>query len=114
MRYFVLAVIATFLSITAYADGTKTCKVLETDGSVEVSVTVVDEQTGKCVISFSNDTSRNVNVRYVVYDSASRKQLPGSSLVYANSETVKEITFGIPVNMRNVSVTSLTGEKCKK
>ncbi len=114
MKSFILAVIVTFLSLTAYADGTKTCKVLETDGSVEVSVTVIDEATGKCAISLSNDTDRNVNVRYVVYDSVSQTRRSGSSLVYANSETIKEMTFGFSVKADKVSISSLSGEKCQK
>ena len=111
---FILAVLAVLMTSTAFADSTKTCKVLETDGSVEVSVTVIDEATGKCVISFSNDTNRNVNVRYVVKDNFSGNQLPGSCLVYANSETVKEVSFGTSVRTKNVFVSSVSGERCQK
>ncbi|MBR2351437.1 MAG: hypothetical protein IKA70_00685 [Alistipes sp.] len=113
MNKMFLSAIALLLSVVAYADDTKTCRVLETDGSVEVSVMVTDESTGKCIVSFSNDTERNVNVRYVVYDEVSCKRLPGSKLVYSNSEATREVVFGIPVKSGRVKITSLTGEKCK-
>lgn len=96
--------------MAAYADGTKTCKVSGTDGSVEVSVNVTDEQKGICIVTFSNDTDRNVNVRYEV--ACDGKIIPGSKLVYANSEQTQQISFNLPVKTGNVTVRSLSGQKC--
>lgn len=112
MKNLFLCIVALFLSATAYADSTKTCRVNGTDGSVEVSVMVTDASTGRCVVSFSNDTDKNVNVRYVVKDTHSQKTLPGSKLVYANSEATKEVIFGFSVKVENVQVSTLSGEKC--
>lgn len=111
MKNLFMCLVAIMFLATAYADDTKTCRVYGTDGSVEVSVMVTDASTGRCVVSFSNDTNKNVNVRYVVkYGS---KTLPGSKLVYANSEATKEVSFGQSVNPKYVEVSSLTGEKCQ-
>ena len=101
---------ALLLNAMAYADDTKTCKVKGTDGTVEMSVNVIDANSGKCLISFSNDTDKNVNVRYVVTDGS--KNIPGSILVYANSQSTKEISFGRAIQS-NVRLGSLTGEKCQ-
>lgn len=100
-----------FLSAAAYADGAKTCRVKGTDGSVEVSVNVTDEESGTCTLYFSNDTDKNVNVRYEVTCSDG-PTIPGAQLVYANSQGYKNISFRKKVTVRNVTVSSLTGEKC--
>lgn len=113
MRKILISLVVVLFATVAYADNTKTCKVLETDGSVEVSVMVTDASLGRCIVSFSNDTDRNVNVRYTVKDVASQKELFGSKLVYANSEATKEVVFGCKVNPNNVKVSSLTGERCQ-
>lgn len=44
-----------FLGVAVYADGTKTCSVSGTDGTVEVSVNVTDAESGTCVITFSHE-----------------------------------------------------------
>ena len=97
----------------AHADGTKTCKVKESDGSVEVTVRVTDGEKGKCLVVFSNDTDRNVNVRYEIRDAATGRSLPGSKLVFANSETTQEHSFGCRIVAGNVTVGALSGEKCQ-
>jgi len=102
---------ALLLSAAAYADGTKTCKVKGTDGSVEVNVTVTDAENGTCVVYFSNDTDKNVNVRYTVTNGS--VSLPGAQLVYANSQGYKNISFRKKVIESQVYVSSLTGEKCE-
>ena len=104
---------ALLLSAAAYADGTKTCKVKGTDGSVEVSVTVTDADNGVCRLYFSNDTDKNVNVRYVVYNSTTGQRLPGAQLVYANSQCYDQVSFRQRVNPNSVTVATLTGEKCE-
>ena len=104
------------LSIATYADGTKTCKVKGTDGSVEVSVMVTDAEKGECLVSFSNDTDRNVNVRYVITGTTTRGEIsdrPDSVLVYANSESARKISFNTSVKETTVKVSTLTGEKCE-
>lgn len=100
-----------FLSVSAYADDTKTCKVKGTDGSVEVSVMVTNADQGICIVSFSNDTDRNVNVRYVI--SCGNKSQQGSVLVYANSESTKQVAFNQTVIASSVKISTLTGEKCE-
>ncbi len=100
------------MSVVVYADGTKTCNVSGTDGTVVVSVNVTEAQTGTCILTFSNDTNRNVNVCYVVRIKGSSKTIPGSKLVYANSEATKQISFGQSVNAAQVELSSLTGSRC--
>lgn len=112
MKRLFIMVCAVILSTAAYADGTKTCRVSGTDGSVEVSVNVTDEEKGICILTFSNDTDRNVNVRYTVSDRGSSQMIPGSKLVYANSEQTQQINFKRPVSANNVTVNSLSGQKC--
>lgn len=102
---------ALLLSAAAYADGTKTCKVKGTDGSVEVNVSVTDADNGTCMLYFANDTDKNVNVRYEV-TSSNGPSISGAQLVYANSQGWKEISFRRRVLPENVTVRSLTGEKC--
>lgn len=102
---------ALLLSAAAYADGTKTCKVKGTDGSVEVNVTVTDAENGTCVVYFSNDTDKNVNVRYEV-SCGNGMPISGAKLVYANSEGTQQVSFHRKVYANNVKVQSLTGEKC--
>uniref|UniRef100_UPI004056FAAF hypothetical protein n=1 Tax=Alistipes sp. TaxID=1872444 RepID=UPI004056FAAF len=111
MKKIIFLLSAILLAVVAYADGTKTCNVSGTDGSVEVSVNVTDAESGTCVITFSNDTDRNVNVRYVIY-AGSGKAIPGSKLVYANSEATKQVSFGQPVNPKDVEVSELSGSRC--
>lgn len=111
MKKILFCVCALFLSAATYADGAKTCKVKGTDGSVEMSVNVTDEETGTCTLYFSNDTDKNVNVRYEVI-SGDGSSIPGAQLVYANSQGWKEISFRKKVIAANVKVHSLTGEKC--
>lgn len=110
MKRLLFLICAVAFSAAAYADGTQTCKVSGTDGSVEVSVNVTDEQKGTCILSFSNDTDRNVNVRYEV--SCGYKTIPGSKLVYANSEQTQQISFNGAVRTSQVYVKSLSGQKC--
>lgn len=110
---FLFVCLLTGLSLVSYADETKTCKVKGTDGSVEVSVMVTDAAKGQCIISFSNDTERNVNVRYKVTCTTTNKDLVGSVLVYANSETTRAISFGKDIAQGVVKIASLTGEKCE-
>lgn len=111
MKKLFIIVCAVILSTAAYADGTKTCKVAGTDGSVEMSINVKDAEKGTCIISFSNDTDRNVNVRYEV--SCNNKSIPGSKLVYANSEQVQEISFNCQISSPSVvTIKSLSGQKC--
>ena len=102
---------ALLLSVVAYADGTKTCKVKGTDGSVEVNVSVVDAEKGVCILYFSNDTDKNVNVRYEV-SCGNGYPISGAKLVYANSEGMQQVSFHRQVSAGSVKVSSLTGEKC--
>ncbi len=111
MKKIIFLLSALLLAVVAYADGTKTCNVSGTDGSVEVSVNVTDAESGTCVITFSNDTDRNVNVRYVI-SATNVGTIPGSKLVYANSEDTKQVSFGRRVDPRNVRVSELSGSRC--
>ena len=111
MKKLFIVICAVILSTAVYADDTKTCKVSGTDGSVEMSINVKDPEKGICIISFSNDTDRNVNVRYEV--SCGNKRIPGSKLVYANSEQVQEISFNHEIyDPSTVTIKSLSGQKC--
>lgn len=111
MKKIIFLLSAILLVAVAYADGTKTCNVSGTDGSVEVSVNVTDAESGTCIITFSNDTDRNVNVRYVI-SATNVGSIPGSKLVYVNSEDTKQISFGRRVDARHVKVSELTGSRC--
>lgn len=112
MKKILFCACALLLSAAAYADGTKTCRVKGTDGSVEVSVTVDDAETGTCTLYFSNDTDKNVNVRYEVTCN-NGPTIPGAQLVYANSQGYKNISFRKKVIVSQVYVSTLTGEKCE-
>lgn len=111
MRQLLFLGCAILLNVTALADETKTCKVKGTDGTVEMSVNLIDEKSGKCLLSFSNDTDKNVNVRYVVTNGS--KTIPGSILVYANGQSTKEVSFGKEIKSTDVRLTTFTGEKCQ-
>lgn len=111
MKKLLFIVCSLILSAAVYADGTKTCKVKDTDGSVEVNVTVTDAEKGICILYFSNDTDKNVNVRYEV-SCGNGLPISGAKLVYANSEGTQQVSFHQRVNAGNVKVSSLTGEKC--
>lgn len=113
-KFFFILIIIFAWTVVSYADDTKTCKVKGTDGSVEMSVMVTDAANGKCIISFSNDTERNVNVRYKVSSYiAGTEDCIGSVLVYANSEATRQISFGKAITSSSVKISSLTGEKCE-
>ncbi len=111
MKRLLFLVCSLVLSATVYADGTKTCQVKGTDGSVEVNVTVTDAENGVCILYFSNDTDKNVNVRYEV-SCGYGYPISGAKLVYANSEGTKQVSFQRKVNAGKVRVQSLSGEKC--
>lgn len=111
MKKLLFIVCSLVMSATVYADGTKTCKVKETDGSVEVNVTVTDAEKGTCILYFSNDTDKNVNVRYEV-SCGQGLPISGAKLVYANSEGTQQVSFHRQVSAGSVKVSSLSGQKC--
>jgi hypothetical protein len=103
----------------AFADGTKTCKVNGTTGSVEVSVYTGDTEKGTASMSFSNDTDVDVNVRYTITFSGVKNAdetkandvvRSGSKRVAPHSEGAVDIAIG--KTYTDVTVTSATGEKC--
>jgi len=104
---------------TAYADGTKTCKVNGTNGSVEVSVYDGDKEKGTASISFANDTDDDVNVRYEIsfrgqgnYGIVEVARKSGSKRVPPHSETTIQVS--INRSYTSATVESVTGEKCVK
>lgn len=108
-----IILIMLFVCIDVYADNTQTCKVKGTDGSVEVSIMTTDGEKGICVLSMSNDTDKNVNIRYTIKCGTQTRH--GSALVYANSESTRQIKFDPTAATKNgnVTITSLSGERCE-
>jgi hypothetical protein len=101
---------------TTYADGTKTCKVSGTTGSVEVSVYEENTKEGTASISFSNDTDVDVNIRYVVrfYSDVNMKEFVGerSGSFRVPQHDRKSIPVNINKSYSKVTVSSISGEKC--
>ncbi len=110
MKKFILAAAALLIGATALAGSPKTCRVAGTDGSVVVNAYVTDESTGECEVTLSNDTDENVNVSFTV-DANTVGSITRSKLVYANSESVVNVSFNKRVT--SVSVSSVDGIKCK-
>ena len=96
------------------ADNVKTCKVSGTDGSVEAAAYIEDAENGIVSVTLSNDTERNVNVRYTVYAIAKNGgRLPaknGAKLVYKNSEAAGTLKFGVAI--KAVHIQTVSGQKC--
>jgi hypothetical protein len=115
MKKIIISIVALlFMGITAvFADGTKTCKVSGTTGSVEVSVYDGNKQEGTASMSFSNDTDADVNVRYKVTftkDGRNVAERSGSKRVPPHSEATATVSAGKAYD--NVTVSAVSGEKC--
>ena len=104
MKKLLFALVCTLFTINVFADGTRTCKVAGTTGSVVV--TSMDTEDG-AIVTFANDTDQNVNVTAEInYNNHGTRII--TKMVRPHSETT--------VNLKGKgtsSVLKVEGTKCQ-